>query len=745
MMNRLLLLITILCCVSSYAQVKISGTIRDTKGKPLHSADITLKDTYDGTVSDSMGHYSFITSEKGKQLIEIKFVGYKTYTQSIVIDKDPIQLSCMLKEELSELKAVTITAGSFEAGDKKRAATVMSSLDIVTTAGSNGDISSALKTLPGAQQVGEQEGLFVRGGAGYETKQFIDGTLVNNPYYSSVQDIAQRGRFSPFLFKGTVFSTGGYSALYGQALSSALILESIDLPERSEVDASISPLFVGAGTQQLSKDKKSSWGINYGYTNVFLYFKMVKQTPDFFHSPEYHTAEANFRIKTKKGGIVKFYSSFNYNNLGLRRPDIDSSILKNSFSLENVTWYNNVSYRENIGKGWKMNLAAGYSTSNDNITAQIQDLNNVPIKTNTFYIDSSTFHVKSRQDLTQAKAIFEKKLRGISLLRIGGEYWYSYTKTDYQSYSNVHNSLLIDNMSALFAETDIYITNNIAAKAGVRFEHSSLLKQSEIAPRLSLAYKTGKDAQMSVAYGTFYQKPENIYLYYGFNMSMTKATHYIANYQKMNSNYTFRVEAFYKQYEDLVKTDKFPYNNSGNGYARGIEVFWRDKKTLKNVDYWISYSYLDTKRNYLNYPHELQPNFATSHTASLVLKKFVTSIKTGFNFTYSVATGRPYYDIAQDSSYKYAIRNSGTTSSYSNLGFSLNYLPNLGKQNKKCFIILVASVTNVLNSNLVYGYNYSYNGLIKQAINPPARQAYFIGCFLSWGIDRTQDAINNNL
>jgi hypothetical protein len=33
------------------------------------------------------------------------------------------------------------------------------------------------------------------------------------------------------LFKGTVFSTGGYSALYGQALSSALILESIDLPE----------------------------------------------------------------------------------------------------------------------------------------------------------------------------------------------------------------------------------------------------------------------------------------------------------------------------------------------------------------------------------------------------------------------------------------------------------------------------------------------------------------------------------
>jgi hypothetical protein len=68
---------------------------------------------------------------------------------------------------------------------------------------------------------------------GEETQQFIDGTLVNNPYYTSVPDIATRGRFSPFLFRGTVFSTGGYSALYGQALSSAVILESIDFPERT--------------------------------------------------------------------------------------------------------------------------------------------------------------------------------------------------------------------------------------------------------------------------------------------------------------------------------------------------------------------------------------------------------------------------------------------------------------------------------------------------------------------------------
>ncbi len=157
-----------------------------------------------------LGNFHFKTAEKGTLTLVITNIGYNSLEQPITLAGTPIELRLVMKESLSELKAVTITAGSFTAGDAKRGA-VLSSLDVATTAGSNADITAALKTLPGAQQVGEQEGLFVRGGAGYEAKQYIDGTLVNNPYTASVPDIASRGRFSPFLFKGTVFSTGGYS------------------------------------------------------------------------------------------------------------------------------------------------------------------------------------------------------------------------------------------------------------------------------------------------------------------------------------------------------------------------------------------------------------------------------------------------------------------------------------------------------------------------------------------------------
>ena len=57
----------------------------------------------------------------------------------------------------------------------------------------------------------------------------------------------------------------------------------------------------------------------------------------------------------------------------------------------------------------------------------------------------------------------------------------------------------------------------------------------------------------------------------------------------------------------------------------------------------------------------------------------------------------------------------------------------------------VLGISNVLGQNQVYTYNYNHDGSRKDAVTPPSRRFVFIGCFVSFGIDRTQDAINNNL
>jgi hypothetical protein len=72
-------------------------------------------------------------------------------------------------------------------------------------------------------------------------------------------------------------------------------------------------------------------------------------------------------------------------------------------------------------------------------------------------------------------------------------------------------------------------------------------------------------------------------------------------------------------------------------------------------------------------------------------------------------------------------------------------LPHLGDAKKKAYIVWVLSITNVLGQSQVFGYNYATISANKEAITPTAKRFVYIGCFLSFGIDRTQDAINNNL
>jgi vitamin B12 transporter len=747
-MRSFLVFVLLVATFLTHAQ-KISGVVRDAKGVPVAGASVAIKDSYDGATADSSGRFAFATTEKRQQVLTVSAIGYKPLEQVVKLDGKDQTVQVVLKEEVTELKAVVITAGAFEASDKKKA-TVLSSIDIVTTASANADVTAAVKTLPGAQQVGESEGLFVRGGTAAETKTFIDGTLVNNFFYSSVPGIAQRGRFSPFIFKGTVFSAGGYSALYGQALSSALILESIDLPDQSSGSLGGSFLGINGGYQKLNKKKTASWGVSYGYTNLEIAFQLIKQRPEYFAVPQYHTADGNFRIKTSRTGMLKYYGYLSANKLGLRNPSIDTLGYKEAFTLRNFNMYHNLSWRESLGGGWKFVVGASYSTNHDDIEGGLQNGANQDVVLGG--LEFKNFGLNAKGRYMNAKAVFEKRLRALSALRFGGEYNASWDQSDYTAYTgDVYPGKVEEHLKAGFAEADIYLTNDLAAKLGSRLEHSSLLDKVNLAPRVSLAYKLGAESQASVAYGIFYQSPERRYLPALKDIDFARASHYIAQYQKSSPKITFRAEVFYKTYQSLIKTDvvngrEAAVSNNGHGEARGFELFWRDKKNIKNMDYWVSYSYLDTKRDYLNYPTAIEPNFASRHTASLVVKRFVAPLKMMVNGSYTYATGRPYYNIRySNTDNKFLIRDQGRTIDYNSLSFSVNYLPNIFKKGAGRYSVLVFSVTNVLGSKQVFGYSYSYNGLRKEAIVPPSKTFVFLGAFFSFGVDRTEEAINSNL
>jgi outer membrane receptor for ferrienterochelin and colicin len=324
-------------------------------------------------------------------------------------------------------------------------------------------------------------------------------------------------------------------------------------------------------------------------------------------------------------------------------------------------------------------------------------------------------------------------------LRFGSEYFYSKDKNRFNDLPEE----LEDHLSATFAEGDIYIGKSMAAKLGVRFEYSSLLQKANMAPRAGLAYRFYNGGQLNLAYGMFYQKPDDRFLRNSRNLDFSRADHYVLNYQKKSNNRFFRVEIYYKDYKGLITTIP-SLSNQGDGQAKGLELFWRDKMTFKALDYWITYTYLDTERKFLNYPTVLRPGFTTPHTVTIAAKKYFQEIKFNVNAAYTITSGRPYYYFDPTSSAEQEILNRGTTPSYSGLNLSFAYLTTFFKKWKD-FSGIGMGMNNVFGNRQVFGYNYNYEGSEKTAITLPAVSSFYIGVFIGFGTDRTDDFLNENL
>jgi len=153
------------------------------------------------------------------------------------------------------------------------------------------------------------------------------------------------------------------------------------------------------------------------------------------------------------------------------------------------------------------------------------------------------------------------------------------------------------------------------------------------------------------------------------------------------------------------------------------------------LDYWVSYSYLNTSRNYLNFPYASTPSFASPHNFSVVTKYFVRRIKSQVGLTYSFTSGRPYHNPNEESF------NAGKTPNYSDLSLNISYLPSPS-------VIVHFSCTNILGRDNIFGYEYAafpddegfYNG---RAIRQAAPRFLFLGIFITLSKDKSVNQLPN--
>nr|WP_288933235.1 TonB-dependent receptor [uncultured Allomuricauda sp.] len=718
-MKIIINLVTFLLCTGAiFSQQTITGKVTDAKNNPIEGANIYLEGTYDGASSDENGNFSFETTEEGLQTLIVSMLSYESHYEAgdVSYFKD---LHIKLLESVNSLTGVTLTAGTFEAGDNSKVS-VLKPLDIVTTAGAAGDFVAALQTLPGTTTVNEDGRLFVRGGTAGETQVFIDGLRVFQPFNATANNTPTRGRFSPFLFKGISFSTGGYSAEYGQALSSVLLLNTTDVPLQEKTDISIMSVGGGIGHTEIWGDQSLS--LNTSYMNLAPYEALIPSTQGVRWKSPYESlsGEAVFRSKGEKS-MFKLYTGFNHANLDIEQEDINFDDYVR-FRLKNNNLYFNSSYKYYFENDWSLTSGASIAW----------DTNDIDIQENRVDANETSSHIK-----VKARKNFSNRLD----LSFGAEYFNTKYDETYTDLNNEFYNGYNDGLWAAFAESDIFLSNKFAMKLGVRGTQSSLLDEFKVSPRVSLAYKPGEEGQFSLAYGDFFQRPLTEVVKFSQDLQMEKASHYILNYQYINNGKTFRTELYYKDYDRLVKydTDMPQFNsnftNLGSGYAKGMDIFWRDSKSIENLDYWASYSYLDTERNYQNFSGKATPNFAPKHNLSLVTKYWVNKLRSQVGFSYSYGSGRPYNNP----------NNSGfmqeRTKSYNNLSFNWAYLIDQQK-------ILYFSVSNLLGINNVSDYQYANtpngDGIYdRRAITPPADSFFFVGFFWTISSDGKSNQLDN--
>ncbi|HEX8329672.1 MAG TPA: TonB-dependent receptor [Hymenobacter sp.] len=709
---------------------QLSGTVRDGSGQPLPGVNVFLKSTFDGASTDSLGRFQFSTAQAGSLPLVVAFIGYEPLELPVTLGQGAVALpNIKLKASRAALGDVVVTAGAFEASDEKRSS-VLKPLDILTTAGALADVAGALNTLPGTSRNGEEGKLFVRGGAAGETKQFLDGVPLQSPYSANVGGSPARGRFAPTLFKGTVFSTGGYSAEYGQALSAAVILNSTDLAP--ETQTGITLLSLGqVGLSRTQRWERASVAVTGDYMNMRPYFGVIPQ--QLLTAHETMNSSVAYRQRTGEGGMFKVYGAVNRSTTGVRTPAVGWENGQ-PVDLRNTNAYLNTSFRSHLRGGWSVNTGLAATRDVQNLDLGVQG--GAPTVNKVADVEQS---VVGRVVLTN------DSVGTYWNLKMGAEGLGQHVSQQAQlstegQETDLPRRAFEEQRAAGFAEANISFTSKLAGRVGARTEYSALLSRWNAAPRLALAYQLNEDNQVSAAYGHFYQTPANDLLLsgqYSKALRFERADHYLLTYQRVTSLRTLRVEGYYKDYRNLLRFDAAQpyrpgsYQSTGSGYARGLDAFFRDRKTVPKLDYWVSYGLLDTKRQQRTDPTLAMPTFASRHNVSVVGKYWFSKLHTLVGATFNYSSPRLSYDPSFQ-----AIR----TPNYQEFSMNLSYVTTI----RKNYTIVHVSCSNLLGRNNVFGYRYgaapSDQGTYERvSVMPSAPRMLFVVLMISINKARPAD------
>lgn len=180
------------------------------------------------------------------------------------------------------LDAIVVEGGTRM--DDTRSAVALTRVDVLTTPGGTADIMQAFQTSPGATRAGEGSDLYVRGGDPAEAPVFVDGARLFYPGRYETLNGSSFGILDAQVLEQAYFSSGGFSARYGDALSGVLDVRTIGRPDTRSLRLNANTVQVGTRMDLPASPSTGAWA-SLRATDARLMMAMHGRGEEFTRAP----------------------------------------------------------------------------------------------------------------------------------------------------------------------------------------------------------------------------------------------------------------------------------------------------------------------------------------------------------------------------------------------------------------------------------------------------------------------------
>jgi len=699
----------------------LRGEVRSDAGAPIEGANVFLLETLEGALTGAEGRFVVRTGRTGPATLVVRRIGFKPVQLLLTLPAAPVAITMVW--EGATLAPVRVQAGRWTAGDERGA--TLTTLEVVTTPGTAANINRAIQTLPGTQTVDEGTALFVRGGDYIETKVLLDGAVLLNTKQLYTPTGTFAGTVDPFLLDGIFFSSGGFGARYGNALSGIVSLRTLGRPSRSSATASAGLAAIsGAVAVALPK----TLGVR-GAANRFdlTPFLRLNGSPQRYDPPPIgHDLSGSVTWNYRPSGEVKLFALDQQSRLGV---GVDEASFGGTFDVESRSGASIINWRDLFGE-----VASSLSASISRLTDRE---------------GFGAYQLETRLRSAQISGLVEWQPSEQSpTIRAGGE-WERVTSAfdgsiptrgdDVGSEATVLSLLSngVGERGAIWGESEWRVASRLGVTAGARSDRSSLTGEATVDPRLSLSLAIHPTATLTAAWGIYHQIPDPMMFDREFGdptLSPMRATQLVVGAQGGGERHSARVELYSKRYRDLaLLTPDHDVVKGGTGTSRGVDL-WLKGPLLAGIDGRVAYSLISARRTDPVSGVVARAPFDVTHSITATAERKWGPIVSAL--AYRHATGRPFtpvvgatYDAARSVWIPaYGPAMSDRLPVYHRIDVSASYFRRITPSLQG---VLYWSISNLLDRENVHAYRYSPDYTARIPSRSIFNRAHYFGASIT--------------